>query len=235
MGLTIWIDNIKCVDTEDLLGADDVYYVSMIGCERVPIEDREPVHPMPVRSRSDFMFSTRDRTLRLIDGEVGYLQPGDRALFPNHSIPSHQEGCPSDGYINGPIYFFDLDALLGDLPPDRDQAISGIVVGHVAGAAAVIMGVMIGGMGGVLVGGLLLLASITGGSLIVSRHLSLGLDRDDYLGGFQFSVPVEGPADETISFDLDGSPKGILTEEGQRFGATFGTVKYEVTVRVERG
>ena len=60
------------------------------------------------------------------------------------------------------------------------------------------------GAGGAIVGSLLFLGSLVAATLTVKRLL-LQVDRDDYLGGYHFSVPVAGPRHEAISFDLTGS------------------------------
>ena len=105
--------------------------------------------------------------------------------------------------------------------------------GHVSGAVAVVMGLMIGGLAGVLTALLLFLSSIIAGVLTLKHILSV-VEGDNYLGGYQISIPIQGPSDEEIVFNLTGSEDGILTEKGHEFKATLGTVLYEVIVHINR-
>ena len=105
--------------------------------------------------------------------------------------------------------------------------------GHVSGAVAVVMGLMIGGLAGVLTALLLFLGSIIAGVLTLKHILSV-VEGDNYLGGYQVSIPIQGPSDEEIVFNMTGSEDGILTEKGHEFKASVGTVLYEVVVHVNR-
>jgi len=232
MGVTISLDRIECVDGEDFMGADEVYYVSMLGCEAESGGTTEPETPMPVGSRSRLVHTTRSRALVLNDGDSAHFPPEDRTLFPNPAIPDHRGACDADAYVLGPIYFFDLDQERDQHSP-RGHVVSGVVIGHVLGAAAVVLGLMIGGTEGAVFGTVLFLGSMLAGAATVHRLLEL-IDRDDYLGGYRFSVPVSGPEHEVISFDLVGSEDGISTDDGTTFSRTAGTVLYRVTARVDR-
>lgn len=229
--LTISIESIECVNGEDFLGADEVYYVSMLGHGSASDRALLPQTPMPVVSRGQLVHSTRSRTLDLNDGDTGRFPPEDSILFPNVAIPAHRETDSSASHVGGPIYFFDLDQEHDQHTPES-QVSNAIVVGHVAGAATVVIGLIIGGAGGAIAGSLLFLGSMVAATFTVKRLL-LHIDRDDYLGGYHFSVPVAGPGHEVISFDLTGSD-GIEAEDGQKFSRTAGTVLYKVTVHVDR-
>ena len=92
---------------------------------------------------------------------------------------------------------------------------------------------MICGLAGVLTALLLFLGSIIAGVLTLKHILSV-VEGDNYLGGYQVSIPIQGPSDEEIVFNMTGSEDGILTEKGHEFKASVGTVLYEVVVRVNR-
>ena len=229
--LTILIESVECVNGEDFLGADEVYYMSMLGLGSGSDGTNRPQTPMPVVSRGQLVHSTRVRTLDLNDGDTGRFPPQDSVLFPNTAIPAHQEMDGSTSHVEGPIYFFDLDQKHEEHAPES-QIFNAIVVGHVAGAATVVIGLMIGGAAGAIVGSLLFLGSMVAATFTV-KSLLLQIDRDDYLGGYNFSVPVDGPGHEVISFDLTGSD-GIEADDGKVFSGTAGTVLYKVTVHVDR-
>ena len=231
MGVTISIDQIKCVDGEDFTGADDVYYMSMLGCEAEP-GDGELPSQVPAASRASLLHATRARVLSMNDGDVAHFRLEDRTLYPNAAIPEHGGECESGASIVGPIYFFDADAMSEEQSPS-EQLVTGIVFGHVAGAAAVLIGLMIGGVAGAVSASVLFVGSIIAGSLTL-KHILSAIDRDDYLGGYQFSVPVEGAPHEEITFELSGSKDGILADDGRKFEGTVGKVLYELTVRVDR-
>ena len=97
----------------------------------------------------------------------------------------------------------------------------------------IVMGVMSGGLAGVVTALLLFLGSIIAGVLTLKHILSV-VEGDNYLGGYQISIPIQGPSDEEIVFNLTGSEDGILTEKGHEFKATLGTVLYEVIVHINR-
>ena len=231
MDIAISLDRIKCHDSEDHFGTDQFYYMSMVGCELGPESVLLP-ELIPVTSRRPLLHVTRERALGMGTGDVVCFHPKDRVLYPNPSIPTHLSECDPDALITGPIYFFEADNGSDEHSPEGQLA-RAIVFGHVSGAAAVVMALMIGGLAGVLTALFLFLGSIIAGVLTLKHILSV-IEGDNYLGGHQFSIPIQGPPDEEIIFKLSGSEDGILTEKGHEFQATAGTVLYEVVVHVNR-
>ena len=231
MDIAISLDRIKCHNSEDHSGADQFYYMSMVGCELGPESALLP-ELIPVTSRRPLLHVTRKRALGMGTGDVVCFPPKDRVLYPNPLIPAHVSECDLDASITGPIYFFEADNESNEHSPDGQLA-RAIVFGHVSGAAAVVMGLMISGLAGVLTTLFLFLGSIIAGVLTLKHILSV-IEGDNYLGGYQVSIPIQGPADEEIIFNLTGSEDGILTEKGHEFKATVGTVLYEVVVHVNR-
>ena len=231
MSVTISLERIECVNREDFAGSDEVYYMAILACGAAEGGSDVP-SPVPASSRTSLVHETRKRALRMKDGEVASFPPEDRTLYPNPAVPEHRGSCDEAGWIVGPIYFLELDELR-DANAPSNQLVTGIVFGHVAGAAAVLVGLMIGGTAGAMFALVLFVGSILAGSLTLRTLLSV-IDRDDYLGGYQLSVPVSGPPHEEISFDLTGSGEGILVDDGRKFDATSGKVLYQVTVHVDR-
>ncbi len=232
MDIAISLDRIECHNTEDFSGIDECYYMSMVGCEPEPESALLPDR-IPVASRRLLLHVTRERALGIGTGDIVRFPPKDRILYPNPSIPAHLSECDLDALITGPVYFFDADTESDEHSPEG-QLVRGVVFGHVSGAAAVVMGLMIGGLAGVVTALVLFVGSIIAGALMLKHILSV-VDGDDYLGGYQFSVPVQGPPHEEIIFELTGSEDGIVTEKGREFKRTAGTVLYEVVVQVNRG
>ena len=231
MDIAISLDRIKCHNGEDHSRTDQFYYMSMVGCELEPESALLP-ELIPVTSRRPLIHVTRKRALGMVTGDVIRFPPRDRVLYPNPSIPAHASECDLDASITGPIYFFEAENESDEHSPEGQLA-RAIVFGHVSGAVAVVMGLMIGGLAGVLTALLLFLGSIIAGVLTLKHILSV-VEGDNYLGGYQISIPIQGPSDEEIVFNLTGSEDGILTEKGHEFKATLGTVLYEVIVHINR-
>ncbi|MDE0729508.1 MAG: hypothetical protein OSB36_01145 [Longimicrobiales bacterium] len=234
MKIEVSLDSIRGMAVPDGIGWDDssdLYYMSMVGCESEPESSVLPER-IPVTSRRPLLHATRQRVLGMALGETVQFHPKDRVLYPNPSINAHMTGGSPDDSIVGPIYFFETN-LESDEHTPQGQLARAIVFGHVSGAAAVVMGLMIGGLAGVLTALFLFLGSIIAGMLTLKHILSV-IEGDNYLGGYQVSIPIQGPFDEEIIFKLSGSEDGILTEKGHEFKATAGIVLYEVVVHVNR-
>ena len=234
MGIEVLLDSIRGVAVPDGPGWDEsseLYYMSMVGCESEPESSVLPER-IPVSSRRPLLHVTRQRGLGMALGETVQFHPKDRVLYPNTSINAHMTEGGSDASIVGPIYFFEANMESDEHTP-QGQLARAIVFGHVSGAAAVVVGLMIGGLAGTLTALFLFLSSIIAGVLTL-RHILSVVEGDNYLGGYQFSIPMQGHPDEEIIFHLEGSEDRILTERGHEFQETFLPMLYEVVVRIKR-
>ena len=164
--------------------------MSMLGCEPEPESALLPDR-IPVASRRPLLHMTRDRALGMGAGDVVRFPPKDRLLYPNPAISAHASACAADASIVGPIYFFDADTESDEHSP-AGQLVRGIVFGHVSGAAAVVMGLMIGGLAGVVTALVLFVGSIIAGALTLKHILSV-VEGDDYLGGTSFRYRSRAP------------------------------------------
>jgi len=235
MGIEVLLDSIRRVGVPDGFGSDEnseLYYMSMVGCESEPESSVLPER-IPVTSRHSLLHVTRQRVLGMALGETVQFHPKDRVLYPNPSINAHMTEASSDASIAGPIYLFEANMESDEHTP-QGQLARAIVFGHVSGVAAVVVGLMIGGLAGALTALFLFLGSIIAGVLTLRRILSV-VRGDHYLGGHQFSIPIQGPLDEEVVFHLEGGSEGsILTERGHEFQETLWPVRYEVVVRIKR-
>ena len=238
--IRVQISNIKCNDTEDFIGSDEVYYLHTLNCAestgRKNVED-----PIP----DNCAISS---SMVINDGQV--------KRFPVNPVDENilfEGECDSELSIVGSVYFIDND--LGKLPRrlDIEKFNKNLLVpigffGSLiwllitTGSIVVGQGTFIEEIGGI---GLLIIFIVP--VIILGFFVLLGLatqgvvkligriDQDDYLGGFYLDIPVNGPKGMRLvgSFPLRGS-SGIAKEGANRFSGTLGNVDYRVRISVVR-
>lgn len=244
--IKIELANIYCKDTEDFVGADEVYLLHSLRVADAGLAELES--PVP---RSAFNNITE--AVDINDGEVKRLPvvgSKDYNILFDRNVRQNQ-------VVTGSLYLVDRD--LGELAEGTGllEELGGLVLAPLA-LIALLLAFLVGGFLRVIeifvsisflpevirdftsIPGILVVVLALLFPLILSFSLALivlkqigKLDGDDLLGGFVLTVEPEGPDIEVRGFDLRGST-GIDIEGGTRFSGTWGTVDYTVNISIVR-
>ncbi len=233
MAIKIETIEVKCNDTEDWTGADDLYYIHFLKCSpgaRATIyHEANAPSPIPLTGQARSLRTNYSRALHINDGET--LNFNDSLLFDSSQSP---EACSSErACVHGGIYFFDIDSVTDTKVP--------VITAGVVGAMIIGLGIVVAASNGLLPG----LGVIIGGMAIAAAMgalallLNIDFDEDDFLGSYYINLPVDGPASEEFTISLGGSRRGIRSDRStngkiKTWSKSWGSCDYKIKIQVTR-
>lgn len=227
--IRIEVASVNCRRTEDILGGDDLYYISSLKIS-APQEGIAPADPIP-----DHRKETRESSrIRISKGEVKTFPDIERILFQSANINENQS-------VTGSVYWMDDDQ--GSLDKDiYDKMMLGIL-----GLVSLLVGWVSMAMIGMPKSILMAIGGIVGFALLAFFILwvlgqtfyhkvmnsSKFIDKDDYLGGQWLNIPASGAAEDQQTFTIKGSQTGINSEKGKKYTKSWKT-DYTVVLKITR-